>query len=150
MDERDDEIVILGDEPLAPGEPAERVPVIDDERDDDVLPEHAELQADGSVRLPLLRPVVLRWKKSSSDQVRENRFDELVMHRFTGADMMAIQSNGAGSAAVAAIGRSARIALQRMKPLYELMDGADIQAAGQVCSFFLSPGRRTGRPSSPR
>ena len=109
------------------------------------LPKHAIRNADGSVLLPLLYPVTLRFKKGSSGEVREEQFDELVMHRLTGADMRAITSGSAGTVIVIGIARSARINEGKMSALFDKMDGADANAAAQVVSFFLGSGRPTGR-----
>lgn len=130
------------------GEPApeKAVPVLREEGTDEAtLPDHASLNDDGSVTLPLLFPVTLEFRKGSTGDVLTEQYDEFTMHRLNGADLRAISAAGAGSMAEAAIGRSARISAARMKLLFDRMDGADVNAAGQVVGFFMSSGRRTGR-----
>lgn len=149
-EDADDLVVVIGDEPGAAPAAAEPVPegvvlVEDDRDDDDKLPKHAVLQPDGSVKLPLRFPVEFRWKRPSEDQVRTETYTELHLRRLTGEDLMAIQSTDKKSASAVAIGRSARMPQNRMNELFKRMDGSDAQAAGEVVSFFLSPGATTGR-----
>lgn len=149
MADAPDDVVILHEEaPAAGAVIPEGVAVIGDERDDeDPLPKHAVPQPDGSVRLLLLHPVVLRWKRPNSDEIREERYDELHLHRLTGKDLMAVMAAGKGAMSVVCIGRSTRIPQARMNELFERMDGSDASAAAQVAMSFLAPGRKTG-PSS--
>lgn len=137
--------VILDADPEAAAETDDDAVVLQDGAGAEELPKHAIRNADGSVLLPLLYPVTLRFKKGSSGEVREEQFDELVMHRLTGADMRAITSGSAGTVIVIGIARSARINEGKMSALFDKMDGADANAAAQVVSFFLGSGRPTGR-----
>jgi hypothetical protein len=111
----------------------------------DALPAHARRNADGSVTLPLNFPVTLRFRKGSSGEVREEVFEELTMHRLTGADMRAIMAADRGHGVVVSIARSARMNEGKMSALFDKMDGVDANAAGQVVGFFLGSGRTTGR-----
>ena len=111
----------------------------------DELPAHAQRQPDGSIILPLLYPVALNFRNGAGETVKEEVFEQLHMHRMTGADMRAITSTGAGSRIVVSIARSARINEGKMGPLFDRMDAADVNAAGQVVSFFLDGGGKTGR-----
>ena len=111
----------------------------------ETLPSHAVRNADGSVTLPLFYPVTLRFKKGTAGEIREEVFEQLVLHRLTGADMRAITAAERGSMTVVSIARSARLNEGKMNALFDRMDGADVSAAGQVVGFFLSGGRPTGR-----
>lgn len=128
------------------GAKAPELPVISESgEEEDKLPPHAVLQQDGSVMLPLRHPVVLKYKSTASDEVREEKFAELVFHRLTGADMNAISNTGEARRASMAFARSARMAPAKMNLLYDRMDGADVRAGSEVLSFFLGNGGTTGR-----
>jgi hypothetical protein len=121
------------------------VPVLDDAAADNGLPARAMLQEDGSVDLPLLRPVVLKFRKTGSGDIREETFVTLRLSRLTGADMNAISSVTQESRASMSFARSARMAPGKMKLLYDQMDGADVMAVAAVIGFFLGNGATTGR-----
>lgn len=143
--EEENVIVLRGDDHRVTDEVAD-VPVLrEDGSDEATLPDHARLNADGTVTLPLLFPVTLEFRKGSAGDVITEQYDEFTMHRLNGADMRAISAAGAGGMAHVAIARSARVSPAKMNIAFDRMDGADINAAGQVVSFFLSAGRRTGR-----
>lgn len=108
------------------------------------LPEQARPQPDGSVILPLLRPVTLRFRRTGSDAVREEHVTELHLHRLTGIDMRAIAAAGSDGTMVT-LARAARMHEARFGPLLDRMDGADVTAAFDVVAVFLGSGRRTGR-----
>ena len=134
----------------APAEPVDPdvvvvAPAAEDE--EDALPKTAALQPDGSVILTLAYPVVMRWKPSNSDQVREERRDTLRFYRLTGADMRVLMNAGKGNAVPTGLARSCRMAVGVFNALYDRMDGADSQAAAQVLNYFLSAGVPT--PSGP-
>ena len=109
------------------------------------LPGNATLQANGSVELVLDYPVVLRTRDPKSGSITEERWEKFVMHRFTGADMRAIQAASNETRGQVAIARSAKIADQLARHVWDRMDGADIAAASEVAAYFLESGRRTGR-----
>lgn len=108
------------------------------------LPDRAVLQPDGSVILPLLHPVTLRYRNAGSDTVREETLTELRLHRLTGADMRAM-SAAKDDGTVTALARSARIHEGKFKPVMDRMDGADVSACFEIIAVFLGTGRRTGR-----
>jgi hypothetical protein len=117
---------------------------IKEDKDQDDLPDHAVKNADGSITLPLLYPVVLKFRRPSGD-IREESLAELVLHRLTGADMRAISSSNRDGLSTVAIARSARINEAKMNAWFDRMDGADTVAAGQVVAHFLGNGPKTGR-----
>lgn len=124
--------------------PAADVPVMADDAGDG-LPAAAELQDDGSVVLPLARPVALRFRRAGSGEVVEEVHERLHLHRLTGADINAISTAAADKRAAVAIARAARMQTARMLMLYERMDGADVMAASAVLGHFLGTGAATGR-----
>lgn len=121
------------------------VVVVAEDGDEAPLPKRAVLQDDGSIVLPLIYPVTLRFKRPSSDQVREESFDQLHFRRMTGADMRAIAAATAGAGSMVTLARSARIPEAKFSPIFDRMDAADIDDAFAVVSRFLGTGRKTGR-----
>lgn len=109
----------------------------------DRLPSHAKLNHDGSVTLPLKFPRIVHSKKDG--KIRERVFKELVMHRLAGADLRAIGAASDETMTPIAFARTTRLNQAVMNRLYDLMDGSDITACGQVLNYFLGNGRRTGR-----
>jgi hypothetical protein len=140
---RDDDQVINLDETPGTVKPPADVVNLDREDDGEGLPAHAVQQDDGSVLLPLLHPVSLKFSKGG--QVREERIEQLVLHRLTGADMRALSNTGKDRVESMAIARSARMPAIKLDPIYDRMDGADVAAAGRVIAHFLGAGRTAGR-----
>ena len=125
-------------------QPVDNVPVLDENAVDDGLPRHAARQDDGSVILPLLRPVTLQFRRTGSGDIREEVVAQLHMHRMTGADMNALSSTSAESRGALSFARSSRMAPGKMKLLYDRMDAADVLAGASVIAFFLDSGAKTG------
>lgn len=125
--------------------PGADVVVVSDEGDDAPLPKRAVPQDDGSVVLPLLFPVTLKYRNRGNDQVREEHIAELHFRRMAGADMRAIASASASAGAMVTLARSARIPESKFSPIFDRMDAADIDDAFAVVSRFLGTGRKTGR-----
>ncbi len=157
MANANDPVVLIDmTEPGDAGDPATAgadgvVVVAEDTAVGEELPSNAALQSDGSVILKLRYPVTMRWRRSSSDQVREETHAELHMHRLNGAAMRAIMSAGQGHAVTTGIAKSCRMQQAVFDKVYDMMDGADAAAAARVFSFFLDGGTPTaaGQPSSP-
>lgn len=117
---------------------ADDIPVL---REDDApeLPSGATLNEDASITLPLLVPVVLKFKKPGGTP-QEEPYDHLSLRRLTGTDMRkVIAASGARSTALvlsAATGLSqAKVAL-----LQDRMDAADVRAAQAVIVALLGMG----------
>ncbi len=125
--------------------------VPNEDGDDDGLPDNAALQANGSVILTLYFPIVMRWRRAGTDEVREERRETLTMHRLNGAAMRAIMSAGQGHTVPVGIAKCCRMQQALFDKMFDMMDGSDAQAAAQVLNFFLSGGTptATGQPSSP-
>jgi hypothetical protein len=111
--------------------------------DDMKLPKHATPRADGTIELPLLHPVTLKFKKGG--QVREETTERLVFHALTGGDMRVISSKPAEKITSTAIARSTRMAEAKMDAIYDRMDARDVNAAERCVMHFMDGGRPTGR-----
>jgi hypothetical protein len=152
-----EEISLLPEERLTPhtplnlpvlGSAAEdaNLPVLREEgdEDEDGLPDHAELQDDGSVILPLFHPKTIRYRTSRDKTPREEEVKQLHLHRLTGADMRVLSAAGPEERLAVMIGRSSRME-HKTKLYFDALDAADVTAAGQVINHFLGSGPRTGR-----
>ncbi|NIX75385.1 hypothetical protein [Microvirga terricola] len=118
--------------------------VVDEDGDDGrSLPKNAVLNADGTVTLTLLYPRTLKVK--SAGVVRDEEYAKLTFHRLNGADMRAISSSSNESRVLVSFSKSTKIKQAVMNHLFDLMDGADIQASGEVIEYFFESGRKTGR-----
>jgi hypothetical protein len=123
------------------------IPVLNEEdaEDENALPPRAIRNADGSITLPLLVPVMLKWRVGDAGVVREEHYDELVMHRLNGAMLRAIQNSSKDSVIVVGIAQMTRMSVARVNLLWDRMDGADCMAAGKVLNHFLENGPTIGR-----
>lgn len=121
------------------------VEIPDDDGGAQGMPKHAEMLPDGSVRLPLRMPVVLRFRQGATGATREETLAALHMHRLTGTDMRAISAASKDAMAPVAIARSARMSEAKFSAIYDRMDGADIGFAARVLEHFLGNGPTTGR-----
>lgn len=139
-----DDVIVIGDVGPDLAEAADVVVVSDQDGDEPKLPKHARVQEDGTVLLPLHFPQTLKTTPRAGGVVREDLFEELHLHRLTGADMRAISATAEGKRGVVALARSARVREGIMTVLYDKLDGADAVAAGEVVGFFLNSGRTTG------
>ena len=121
------------------------VVIPDDESAEEPLPERAVVMTDGSIKLPLLHPVTITFRRRSEETGREEKFGELHLRRFLGPDMRAISAASKDAFAVVMLARSARISEGKFNPIFDRMDGEDINDAVAIASRFLGSGRRTGR-----
>lgn len=119
------------------------VPVLD--ANEEALPERAERQEDGSIRLPLRFPVTLAYRATHSDKVREELLDELTFSRLNGADLRAIAAVTNDKMIMMTLCRSSRIPERRFSLIFDRMDAADIDDAQRCIVGFLGNGRKTGR-----
>lgn len=147
VDETQDVIVLIDEAATgaASTSPSDVATLREDGEAEDSLPPRAIEHRDGSIELPLLHPVMLKYRTKSSDVVREERVDGLVLHRLTGADMRAITAAAGDNQPVVALARSARIMPAKFGLIYDRMDGEDVNDAGQILGRFLGTGRKTGR-----
>lgn len=146
MPQGDEHLVVeLGEEPgAAPAAEPGVVEIAEDETDDDGIPARAIRNEDGSITLPLLTPVTLRFRRPGSDQVREEVTEQLTLHRLTGKDLR-IVSAAKRDPAIVAVARAARIPEPKFNAIFDQMDGADASAAIAVAGYFLGAGPKTGR-----
>ena len=134
-----DNVAVVDEGPLPGGEI-----VVDEDQDGaGLLPDGAVLNEDGTVTLTLKHPRTLKVR--SGGQVRDKDYGTLTFHRMTGADMRAVSAASKDSSVIVAFARSTRIQQVVMNALFDIMDGADIQAAGEVIEYFFGNGRKTGR-----
>lgn len=145
---RDDDDVVNLDGSAPEAGPAEAlepgvVSLDDDIPDDMKLPKHAIPRADGTIELPLLRPVTMKFKKGG--QVREEVTDRLVFHPLTGADMRVISAKPQEKILSTAMARSIRMVEMKADAIYDRMDARDVDAAGRCVMHFIDGGRQTGR-----
>lgn len=143
----DDDVVNLDGGALEASPAAELEPGVvsldGDIPDDMKLPKHAIPRADGTIELPLLRPVTMKFKKGG--QVREEVTDRLVFHPLTGADLRVISAKPQEKILSTAMARSTRMVEMKVDAIYDRMDARDVDAAGRCVMHFTDGGRQTGR-----
>ncbi len=137
-----EDVIVIGEMPGA--EKASDAVTIEDAAASP-LPKRAMLQDDGTVVLPLLYPVTLTWKPPGNAPAKEDRFDTLTMRRLTGRDMTLLGNASRGDSAMVSISLSSGIKQHIFRHVFDRMDAADITAAAEVVSYFLSSGPTTGR-----
>jgi hypothetical protein len=142
----DKDVLVIGDASLLEEQKSDVVTLVEGDAEN-ALPKHARLNDDGTVTLPLFVPQTIKYTSSVGGQVKEDTFTEFTMRRFNGGDMEIIQGAGGAQAANVAVAISAGISRPLFKVLAKKMDGADLQAAGDVVIYFLKNGPRTGRSS---
>ncbi len=120
--------------------------VDEDAGDTDRLPDHAVVNGDGSITLPLLEPVTVRTKKDG--RISERKFDSLTFYRLRGVDLQVIQSSPKEKETAVVFARSTRTMQALMDAIFAKLDMADIADGGRVLNHFLTSGRKTGRSSS--
>jgi hypothetical protein len=119
---------------IAAGEDVVWAPLLD-------LPEGAEMQPDGSVRLNLDYPVTLAFRGApGATPGAGETIDHLTLRRLTGADVVKVlEAPGARFTAVA-LAASTGFAPARVALLTERMDASDMTAAGAVVAALLDTG----------
>jgi len=139
-------------------EPAKLAPAIVDEEgeatavvDEDAdlvggIPARAVLNADGSITLPLTKPVTVVIRSQARGD-RTEVFSALTLHPLIGADIRAVHATSKESQIVVMLARSARIREAVMNVLYDKMMGRDVVDAGTIVDSFFGGGRTTGRSS---
>ncbi|WP_431281661.1 hypothetical protein ACQW02_19945 [Humitalea sp. 24SJ18S-53] len=144
--DNDADVIVVGDDAdTASVDEAGVVILRDDGESEHPLPKRAIEHKDGSIELPLLHPVTLRFRTKSSATVREETISRLVLHRMLGPDMRAISAASGDSQIVVVLARSARISEGKFGSIFDRMDAEDISDASQIVGRFLGNGRKTGR-----
>lgn len=114
------------------------VPELAEDESADALPVGATRRPDGRVTLALRHPVTLRFRRAGSGEIVEDRVAELTFRRLVGRDVMAIAGAPKTDQTVMTLARASDTPFGRMKLLFADMDAADITAASEVLSSFLS------------
>ncbi len=107
------------------------------------LPDGAELNPDGSVRLPLLYPCELKYRAvgGSGDVVRTESIDHLVLRRLTGAEARRVIE--AKDSVRMALAISSGLGPAKLEMLSKVLDAADETMAADVVSELLGLSKRT-------
>jgi hypothetical protein len=131
------EVDLTQDEQGAAPEAASEAVIIEDRPEGKkTLPERAQLLADGSVRLPLLKPVPLTIK-GSNGKTREEVYSDLVFRELNGADMRMVMQASPERQPIVGFARATGISMAVMTALFDKMGTRDINAAS-ACISFLS------------
>lgn len=117
--------------------------IIDEDGEANPLPKGAIRNENGSVTLTLRKPIPLQIRSAKGTRTEE--YKELTFHRLMGADIRAISAASKESQDVVALARSTRMREPIMNGLFNEMDAADISRAGDVLTYFLENGPKTGR-----
>lgn len=98
------------------------------------LPERAVRNDDGTITLPLLKPVTLTIKNATG--TRQETIRELVFHEMEGIDLRLIAQAAPDMQTIVAMARATRTPSPRMNVLFDKMLGRDVTAAAAVISFL--------------
>lgn len=99
------------------------------------LPPRAVLNDDGSVTLPLTKPVTLTIRKGDKDT--PETYTNLVFHELTGADMRLVtQEKDEMKQTVMTLARSTRMSSVRMNVLFDRLSQRDIKGATDIIKYF--------------
>lgn len=110
--------------------------VIEDEAEDKKakLPPQALRNADGTITLPLKRPVTLTIKNATGE--RKETVTELTFHEMSGIDLRLIAQAAPDMQTIVTMARATRMPTHRMSVLFDRMLGRDVTAAVAVVSFL--------------
>ncbi|WP_308719188.1 hypothetical protein [Komagataeibacter xylinus] len=121
--------------------------VVDETRPKDAtreLPEGAEKLDNGTIRLILSTPVVLRVK--TQDGVQDVPYNEVTFHPLTGSQMLdAIGKGNAAKTTQALMVSSLRIVSTRADAIVRNMDARDFFKASKIIQVFTGSGQKTGQ-----
>lgn len=135
------------DETIVVEDTGSKADIVDEDAGDtDKLPEHAIVNDNGTITLPLFKPVTITTKKDG--KIREREFAVLTFHRLTGADMQAIAVAPKEKETAVVFARSTKTMQALMDAIFAKLDMVDIADGGRVLNHFLTSGRKTGRSSS--
>lgn len=111
--------------------------VVDDEAAESkktALPARAIRNGDGTITLPLLKPVTLTVKNASGQ--REETYDALTFREMTGLNLRMIAQAAPEKQTVVALAQATGIKQHKMDPLFDNMLARDVTAAAAVISFL--------------
>jgi hypothetical protein len=98
------------------------------------LPERAIRNDDGTITLPLIKPVTLTIKNAGGQ--REETYDALTFREMTGLNLRMIAQAPPEKQTVVALAQATGIKQHRMDPLFDNMLARDVTAAAAVISFL--------------
>lgn len=99
------------------------------------LPPRAVLNDDGSVTLPLTKPVTLTIRKGEKDT--PETYKELVFHELTGAGVRLVtQEKDEMKQTVMTLALSTRMSSVRMNVLFDRLSQRDIKGATDIIKYF--------------
>lgn len=119
------------------------VTVVDEDADlGGGLPARAIMQPDGTVILPLRKPVALTVRSAQHGD-RTETYDKLTFRGLVGADIRAVSAASEASRPIVLIARATGIREAVMNALFDRMSGADIMDAQECVQHFLGSGSKT-------
>lgn len=142
------ETIVLDDEQAAQQPAAAHV--IDEEPGAGVIDEDAELgelparairNPDGTITLPLRKPVTLTIRNSRGGE-RAEAYEKLTLRDLTGADFRAIQAASPAAQPIVTLARATGIREAVMNALYDRMAASDIVDAAACAFSFLGDGAK--------
>lgn len=99
------------------------------------LPARALLNDDGSVTLPLIKPVTLTIRKGEKEH--QETYKELVFHELSGLDMRLVtQEKDEMKQTVMTLARATRMPSVRMNVLFDRLSQRDIKGATDIIKYF--------------
>lgn len=109
--------------------------VVDESRDATGLPERAVQNDDGTVTLPLRRPVTLSVRNAAG-KVTETVYSELVFNELFGSDMRAITSAKEDARVDVLLSRSLKIPQAVARALFDQLTRKDAEDVVSVAGFL--------------
>lgn len=99
------------------------------------LPERAIRSEDGSITLPLLRPVEIKFTKNGQ-VTRSETVESLRLRELNGADMRIVLQASSDMQPVVTLARAADMTTQKMTVIFDRLGARDIAAATAIVSFL--------------
>ncbi|WP_323034525.1 phage tail assembly protein [Pararhodobacter sp.] len=106
------------------------------------LPVRAILNPDGTVTLPLRKPVALTVRSARHGD-RTETYDKLSFRGLVGADIRAVSAASEASRLIVLMARATGIREAVMNALFDRMDGGDIMDAQECVQHFFGNGKQT-------
>jgi hypothetical protein len=99
------------------------------------LPARARLNDDGSVTLPLTKPVTLTISKAGKE--RQETYVELTFHELTGLDLRLVaQEKDEMKQTIVTLARATKTSVGRMNVLFDRLSQRDVKGATDIISYF--------------
>lgn len=100
-----------------------------------VLPARARHNGDGTITLPLLKPVTINIK-GADQRVRSETYAELTFHELTGADLRATAQAKPDMQGITAFACSTKTPVSLMRAVFDAMSSRDVKAGSDILSFL--------------